>query len=517
MNIMGLPRLLSIPLLVAVIATLVSLNGTRLWPLLERAQRPGLSAAAGLAVGDRRPNFVMLMTDDQTVTDMGVMRKARRLIGAAGVSFTRSFVSYPLCCPSRASYFTGQYAHNHGVLYNKGPHGGYHAFTHPETSFPAVLQRAGYTTIHIGKYLNGFGSRTLRAPAGWNDFRGAVDPTTYNYYGFRLDENGKLRTYLPTERNYRTDVYGRMASGIIRRLARSHRPIFLNVAFLAPHSAGSQEEALGPTPAAVMRNMLDNRLAVPPRRYRGRLRDLPLPHPASFNRLGVGKRPAFMRRGPWRSFFRHFTAADIRDITRRYHARLESLLAVDDAVQKIVTTLRETGLLKNTVIMFTSDNGFFNGEHRIRAGKYFVYDPATRVPLLMRGPGIAKGVTRSDMVANIDLAPTILALAHTKPLRTMDGRSLVPLLGSGSPGIRWRRDLLLETGPNTEYPATYYAIRTNRYLYVEYNTGDRELYDLGTDPDELNNRVDDPAYASIRAQLAHRLARLETCRGVSCQ
>jgi N-acetylglucosamine-6-sulfatase len=513
------PRpVLSLSLLVAVFAPLVLLTSLRPGSPVGAAPRPVSGGAPSASGMNHRPNIVMLMTDDQTVADLQVMPQTRRLIGAAGVSFSNSFVSYPMCCPSRATYFTGQYAHNHGVLYNNGPHGGFHAFTHAETSFPAALQRAGYFTIHIGKYLNGFGSRTLHAPAGWNDFRGALDPTTYNYYGFSLDENGKRRTYPPTEPNYRTDVYARMASAIIRRRARSHRPFFLNVAFLAPHSAGPQEEAVGVEPAWMANGMMDNRLAVPPRRYRGRLTTLSLPHPASFDKPDLlSHQPAFMRKGTWRSFFRRFTPFDVTDMTRRYHARLESLLAVDDAVEQIVTTLERTGLLGHTVILFTSDNGFFQGEHRIRAGKYFPYDPATRVPLLIRGPGIAAGVTRSELVGNIDLAPTILALGHARPLRVMDGRSLLPLLTSLSPSVNWQRDLLLESGPNTEFPAVYHAIRTDHYLYVQYSTGDRELYDLETDPAELVNRQDDPAYASIRAELAQRLARLETCQGASCR
>lgn len=510
-------RMWPMPLLLAVFVVLPPLTGLRPERPVRAGQLTAASARTDAPAAGPRPNFVMLMTDDQTLADLQFMPKTLGLIGAAGVTFTQSFVSYPMCCPSRATYFTGQYAHNHGVLYNKGPHGGYHAFAHADTSFPAALQRAGYHTIHIGKFLNGFGSRALRAPAGWNEFYGALDPTTYNYYGFDLDENGKRRTYPPTEHNYRTDVYARLASRIIRRVARSHRPFFLNVAFLAPHSAGLGEEALGPTPAKVMRSMLDSRLAVPPRRYRGRLNSLPLPHPASFDEPALAKEPRFMRRGVWRSFFRRFRPADITDITRRYHARLESLLAVDDAVKRIITTLKRTGVLNHTVVMFTSDNGFFNGEHRIRAGKYFVYDPATHVPLLIRGPGIAMGVSRSELVGNIDLAPTILALAHARPLRVMDGRSLVPLLGADISGASWQRALLLESGPNPDYPAVYHAIRTDHYLYVEYNTGDRELYDLETDPNELNNVQDDPAYATIRAQLAQQLARLETCWGASCQ
>ena len=478
-------------------------------------------APGGLPVGyaarttGNHPNIVVLMTDDQTVADMQALPRTQRLIGARGVTFRHTFVSYPMCCPARATYLTGQYAHNHGVLYNHGPNGGYQAFKHPETSFPAALQRAGYHTIHIGKLLNGFGAHALAAPPGWDDFRGALDPTTYNYYGFVLDENGRRHVYPRSEHNYRTDVYARLASAIISREARSGHPFFLNVAFLAPHSSGPQEEAAkDKQPARVMRGMMDNRLAVPPLRARGRFHSRPLPHPASFNEADLSDKPSFMRRG---SLFRRFTQEDRTDIAARYHARLESLVAVDDAVERIVHTLKATSILDHTVIIFTSDNGFFHGEHRIRAGKYFVYDPATHVPLLVRGPGIRKGVIRDELVGNIDLAPTILDIAHATPLRTMDGRSFLPLLRSARRSAPRERALLLESGPNDEYPAVYHAIRTTRYLYVEYNTGDRELYDLKRDPNELSSRHNDPRYAAVRARLARHLAVLQSCKGTSCR
>lgn len=462
-----------------------------------------------------RPNIVVLMTDDQTVESMRFLPRVQSLIADRGITFANSFVSYPMCCPSRATYLTGQYAHNHGVLFNTPPTGGYQMFKHQNTTFPVALQRAGYRTIHLGKYLNGYGggSGPILVPPGWNDFRGLIGSWAYNYYGFRMNVNGTIRRFPGTERYYQTDVLTRMAVSVIRREARRGGPFFMNVGFLAPHSAGTKDETdMGPEPAPIARGMLSNRLAVPPRRYRGTLHDIPLPRPASFDESNISDKPRFFRQ---LTFFRRFTAADIADITARYHAQIESLLAIDDAVARIAGALQQTRLLDHTVIIFTSDNGFFNGEHRIRAGKYFVYEPSVRVPLLIRGPGIPAGATRTQDVANVDLAPTILDLAHARPLRVMDGLSLLPLLAH--PLRHWRAALLLESGPNRVFPATYAAVRTPRYLYVEYNTGDHELYDLRRDPYELTNRYGDPTMRAVRARLHRLLDRLRVCKGRACR
>jgi N-acetylglucosamine-6-sulfatase len=483
---------------------------------------PSIIKGVKAAEQETRPNIVMLMTDDQTLADMEVMPKTRHLIGDAGVTFSNAFVSYSLCCPSRATYFTGQYAHNHGVLYNHPPNGGYGALRDKNTTFPVALQRAGYYTTHMGKYLNGVGGSAHAIPPGWNDFRGAVDPTTYNYYGYKLNFNGTIHTYPREEKYYRTDYFARMATDVIRRDAHTGHPFFLNVAFLAPHSAGPQEES-GKQPASVGRGIMDNRLAVPPRRYRDAASESPYSlmlhdaldtHDPSFNEADMSDKPRFLQHDP---NFRALTLKDMSEIEARTIDRQETLLAVDDAVQRIINTLRTTGVLHRTVVIFTSDNGFFAGEHRIRAGKYFVYDPSVRVPLLMRGPGIAHGVVRTQMVGNIDLAPTILALAHARPLRVMDGRSLVPLLRPDGATIQVHHELLFESGANTEYPAVYHAIRTERYLYVEYSTGDRELYDLKKDPYELQSRQNDPALRTERESLQRHLRALLTCSGATCR
>jgi len=197
----------------------------------------------------------------------------------------------------------------------------------------------------------------------------------------------------------------------------------------------------------------------------------------------------------------------VRAIRENYQQELESLLAVDEGVQGIVDTLRDTGALENTLIFFTSDNGSFHGEHRIPNGKILPYEPSIRVPLIVRGPGIPQNVHRSQLVANIDLAPTIVEAAHAQPGRTMDGRSLYPLLRDG--GKEYGRDIVIENSPG---PGHFSALRTRHFLYVEYDDGVRELYDLVRDPDQLQSLHADLAYAGLQAELARRLALLRDCK-----
>jgi hypothetical protein len=202
--------------------------------------------------------------------------------------------------------------------------------------------------------------------------------------------------------------------------------------------------------------------------------------------------------------------AQIREL---YQQRLESLLAVDEGVERIVAQLQAVGELDDTLIVFTSDNGFFHGEHRIPNGKVLLYEPSIRVPLILRGPGIPRGRRLTQVVANIDLAPTILDAARAAPGRKLDGRSLLPL--ARDPGVSWGRDLLLQRGGGGAQ--VFHAIRTPRFKYAEYGNGEKELYDLALDPDELQSRHADPAYAGIRDELARRLAALRRCAGAACR
>jgi arylsulfatase A-like enzyme len=456
----------------------------------------GSIAAAGEPAPAQQPNIVVIMTDDQDAASVGAMANVQTLLADQGTTFSNSFASFPLCCPSRATFLTGQYAHNHGVLDNAAPNGGF-AKLDSSNTLPVWLQSAGYYTAHIGKYLNGYELQPSTIPAGWTEWRGST--VTYRFYGYQLNEMGTLVDYGTAPTDYQTDVYAAKAAELIGRRAPAAEPFFLSFAPLAPHSGGPNPNPQPPTDCGGT--------AKPAPRHATAFDGAPLPQPPSFDEADVSDKPAHIQaRAP-------FASNDITRITRNYRCRLESLLAVDEAVGRIITALRDSGELENTYVVFTSDNGFFHGEHRIAAGKVHVYEESIRVPLIIRGPGIPAGSVSDELVVNADLAPTIVDATGAPPGLTMDGRSLLPI--AADPDRRRGRALLFETGPAT--PQNYAAVRTHRYKYVEYATGDRELYDLAIDPYELDNRHADPAYADIVRRLAGRLAVLRSCAGASCR
>ena len=343
---------------------------------------------------DTRPNVVVVMTDDQTVRDLRSMTQTRRVIARRGVTFRRSYVSYPVCCPSRATFLTGQYAHNHRVLGNYLPSGGYQRFDKLE-NLPVWLRRAGYHTVHVGRYLNGYGTDTpADVPPGWNEWYASIGTSAYRMWGFAMNENGRRRTYgnpfAEDPSTYQTDVLRDRALDAIRRRAGSGQPFFLSVAFLAPHMENTtiaDETGIGVRSAP---------------RHRGGFAAARFPRPRGFNERDVSDKPPLIRR---RLRLDSLDFADIRD---RWRWRQESLLAVDDAVQAITAELEATGAAENTYVIFTSDNGFMQGEHRVGSGKVLPYDPSTRVPLLIRGPGVPEDEVSGELVGNIDLTPTIL-------------------------------------------------------------------------------------------------------------
>jgi arylsulfatase A-like enzyme len=240
----------------------------------------------------------------------------------------------------------------------------------------------------------------------------------------------------------------------------------------------------------------------PAARHRNYFATQPLPIPPSFNEADVSDKPTAIRNRPLMS------AAKVAAVRENYQQRLESLLAVDEGVAEIVAALRATGELDNTLIVFTADNGFFHGEHRVQTGKVLHYEPSTRVPLILRGPGIPRGAVRRQLVANIDLAPSIVSAAGATPGRAMDGRPLQPFARDAR--LNSARDILLET-------TGYRALRSPRYVYVEHTTNEQELYDLTADPDELTSLHASAAHAPLKADLAARLAKLRTCAGGTCR
>ena len=441
-----------------------------------------------------RPNILFILTDDQTLESLRVMPQTQRLVGEAGTTFANAFVSFPLCCPSRATFLTGQYAHNHGVRGNQPPGGGVTALDDAET-LPVWLQRAGYYTAHVGKYLNGYGELTQpTVPPGWSRWLALVDPSTYSFYDYTLSDDGQLVHHGSADADYQTDVLAAAAEEVIRDRA-GRGPFFLSVAPVAPHLERSDARGQGTPPR-------------PAPRHAGRFAGEPLPAKASFDEADVSDKPRSLQR------MRRMSAAARAEVLRTYRAQLASLLAVDELVARLVGALEETGELERTLVVFTSDNGFFHGEHRIREGKFLPYEEAIHVPLLVRGPGFPAGTTASQLVANIDLAPTFLAAAGAAASgRRLDGMPLQPL--AADPRAGRGRALLLEALEGNR--ATYTGLRTARWVWIEYDDGARELYDLDHDPLQLRSRHTAKALAQTRADLAARLDELRGCAGESCR
>ena len=441
-------------------------------------------------------NVVVVMTDDREARSLRSMPYVSERLAREGTTFTDAFATTPLCCPSRATFLTGEYSHNHGVLGNRPPEGGYPALDSSAT-VAVWLQEAGYRTAHIGRYLNNYaapqhGGDPSEVPPGWDDWRVPVEDTEFQMFGNTLNENGELKRYGNRPRDYQTDLVARKAVRFVHRTSREEQPFFLSVATLAPHDEGVLEDtgaARNPRPAP---------------RHRGRFSDAPLPRPPSFNERAIDDKPGATRDKP------RLRADEIEKLTTLYRSRLESLLAVDDMVADLVRALRRAGELEDTLFIFTSDNGYLLGEHRLH-GKEAPYEEAIRVPLVIRGPGFPARAARSQPVGNVDLASTILDVTGVRPPRELDGTSLMRPARDPSAGSN--RTLLLEllTG------ARFLAVRTNRFVYAERRHGAIELYDLRRDPGQLHSVADDRRYSRVTARLAERLDSLRDCAGADCR
>ncbi len=459
--------------------------------------RPGAVARAARFA----PNIVVVMSDDQTQATLQFMPNVRSLIARRGARFPDSFVNEPLCCPSRSTLLTGQYAHNHGVLDNTPPDGGFDKLDSSST-LPVWLRRAGYYTGEIGKYLNGYQSHRNDAnpiPPGWTEWHAAT--VSDDYYSYELAENHydglfhdevSLRDYGAAPQDYSTDVYTAKAVDFVTRRAIYDQPFFLWLNYLGPHVGGPEPS---PNPPSDCEGT-----AKPAPRDADALDGAHLPIPPSFNEADVSDKPGDIQAQP------PLTGGDIANIRRRYRCRAESLLSEDRGVGEIMRALRDSGELHNTMVLFTSDNGFIEGEHRVD-GKARLYEEALRVPLAIRGPGVVPDTTVREMATNADLAATILDAANATPGLPQDGRSLLPL--TRHPSRERGRALEMET-------RTAEAIHTRRDLYVEHHSGERELYDLVRDPYELRSRHHDPAYAATKERLATELASLRHCSGRAC-
>ncbi len=536
---------------------------------------------AGAAVDEasQRPSFVVIQTDDQTYDGLyasfgspalRAMPNTLNLIAKRGMTFNQYYVSYPLCCPSRVSLLTGRYAHSNGVKGNVQPNGGYFGFSFRAAynhNIATWLQAAGYRTIHVGKYLNGYGDEPYdngtTVPPGWNDWHTVLSADTkHYYYGYTLNNNGNIegpygdpgswdtREYgvrddigcpfaplngLPCY--YETDTLSNFAAQSIRETS-PEQPFYLQLDYTSPH--GDFRRPAGPEPA--------------PRNYDW-FKGAPLPHNRGqgFDEGNVSDKPRFIREAPY------MTLQNIHTYRVYWDKQLDAERSIDDGVKELIDTLGSLHRLRNTYVIFTSDNGFFFGEHRLIGGKFLAYEPATHLPFLIRGPHIRPGSESNELVGNIDIAPTVLELAGAEADKSVDGRSMTPFFQD--PELKTLRPYLFESFVETDDvdeagaiaetgdqsgaserkrgkavpelqqrkrrgasasllapPKDYEGIRLGPWKYIAWPDGEKELYNLERDPYELNNLVRIPNYFPIRNFLHHELTeRLENCVGRVCR
>jgi N-acetylglucosamine-6-sulfatase len=461
--------------------------------LLSGAYRvDGISTSTAAAQTVSNPNIVFIVVDDMRKDDLNYMPKTRSLLRDKGMTFNNAFVSNPICCPSRTTILRGQYAHNSGVWINDNSSiGGWEAYVsrdyeddgvNTSNNVATTLKSAGYRTALIGKYLNQYLGTTK--PPGWDKWFATLHPTIHNYFNYDINNNGTETHFGTSDSDYKTDVLRLQTQSFIANNAT--QPFFAYVAPNAPHHPS--------TPAPRHAHTFDGEKA---------------PRLPSFNEQNVSDKPSWIRQ------MSKLTATQIAGIDNRHENRVESLQAVDGLVEGVVNSLNQAGVMNNTYIFFTSDNGWFHGEHRVPSEKYRPYEEDIRVPLVVRGPGVAPGCaigdltcrTTSKLALNTDYFPTFTELAGTQTPSYVDGRSLMPvLLGSAT---TWRDAILIE-GPQYNSVPPYSGIRTlgtnTQRKYVEYRgSSETEMYYLGVDPYERINKSAPPT------GLASRLQALKTC------
>lgn len=450
------------------------------------------SRAARTRLDDPRPNIIVILTDDQPYHTVAYMPTVTNELAPKGVNFTNGFVTTPLCCPSRVSILTGEYVHNHEVFTNSMPTGGAEKFD-DSSSIATWMKEAGYRTAYFGKYLNGYErlQPTGVVPPGWDEWRvflgqGAdddADAGSFEYfYNFTMSENGQVTDYPRDAYYFSADVVTRGAVNYIHETRDA--PFLLLIGYYNPHSP-----------------------YIPAPRHEGAFRsgagwDWIQYRPPNFNEKDIHDKPAYLR---------DFPPLSDGEVDTAHKQILRSLLSVDDGVASVLNALDKTGLKEKTVVVFLSDNGMTLGDHRFGVDKNCAYEACVKIPFIVYAPGMVEARSDDRLVANIDLVPTFLEWAGGEIPESVDGRSLVPLLVDAN--APWREDLLLEHwrtegGVGSMIPE-FHAVRTEEWKYVEYETGEKELYDLVNDPYELNNLAGKRAYREIEARLAERLAELK--------
>lgn len=439
-------------------------------------------------------NVVLIVTDDQDSASARDMPILQSLIASQGVTFQNALATTPLCGPSRATLLSGRYAHSHGIRSNQPPLGGYGAYRDSGVegnSLPVWLKAAGYRTAYLGKYTNGYAAGWSSGPPGWDEWLAFTEPQAY--MNFTYNENG--RDLRAPSGEHQTDFLSARALDFLRKTEeRDDQPFFMVVMPYAPHND-----------------------ARPASRHSGMFGSRGAPRTPAFDEPDVSDKPQNIRRIP------RYTNAIVNAIDGEYRNGLRALQSVDEMIDKVVQALSAQGELDNTAIVFMSDNGISAGAHRFW-DKTAPYAESLDIPMYVRAPGGARGVTLPHLVGNVDIAATVLDWAGVPPPAVIEGRSLTPLLAaSPTPVSAWRAEMLIEywdnANPNTTYMPTYQGVRVENgvdsALFVQYVTEEEEYYDLKKDPHQLDSAVE--ANAQAAGRLRERVKTLSACSGAACR
>lgn len=466
---------------------------------------------------EERPNIIIILADDldEKLATTQYMANLKTYLIDRGTTIENFLITTPMCCPSRINLLRSQYTHNHKVFNNSAPNGGFPKFYESgqeSSTLPVWLQTAGYRTALIGKYMNAYPLTDDRTyvPPGWSEWYSPGRKNAYDGFDYYLNENGELIPYPPTQENFFTDVMSRKGVDFIERAAQDEIPFFLMLAPFAPHE---------PSAAAP--------------RHEGLFPNITAPRPPSFNEEDVSDKSPDMSRNPL------LDEEGIAGIDERYRERVRSMLSVDEMIPELIKTLEENGLLENTYIIFTSDQGFTLGQHRIVEGKSSFFEEDIVVPFSIRGPGVPEGEKITGVLTTVlDIAPTISEWAGVVPPNFVDGRSFAGLLTGEKPSFSWRNVFLLEVysfegeEQGNLFPKIFTllisplqdqnhipkaaGLRTLEYTYLERSDGFVELYDLKDDPYQLENIA-----ASTSPELINKfsklLNKLETCQADECR
>jgi arylsulfatase A-like enzyme len=442
-----------------------------------------------------RPNIIIILTDDYASNLVDYMPNLKAM-QKDGVTFSNYYVSNSLCCPSRATIFTGKLPHNSGVQTNTKPNGGYDAyveFGNVQESFSTALLNAGYKTAMMGKFLNGYLPRKHKPVDGWSDW--FVAGAGYRNFDYDVNSNGQVLHYGNTPDDYLTDVLANRADSLIRTW--KDQPFFMEIATFTPH---------GPF--------------IPAPRHEKLFDQVKAPRTPAFNRQADSTAPGWLRQ------LQPLDSRKIERIDNIFRNRLRCVMSIDDMLGKIRKVLAQQGISNSTYIFFTSDNGYHLGDYSMLQGKQTPFDIDIRVPLIVSGPDVAKGRLQQAIASNTDLAPTFTALAGTALTSNADGKDIQHLLRHKSTKkLDWRNFAIIEHRRVNNDPddpdrqeaedgilPSYTALRFQNMLYVEYQTGEISCYDVRSDPYQLKN-IASSLPVRIKEKLHSILTAAKTCGG----